>query len=554
MVDIQLKDLKTLTGLENAYFVLVQDSGEGGKATPALVQSSLLLNAMPRIDEKGNWTIGGEDMGISAKAQNVEMRFVNGTLEWKYANEEDEYYRPLMFLSSEVLNFFESLTDEVRQEKYVLHVENMTEEEIRIIQEPALQIARFVEKEEKARAEVEKGRVEAEQGRVEAEKQRQSNTSAAISNAEKATEDATEVAANPTYVGRDFYIYEYDLATHQYNKTEKLVKAAAFTIDFNFSSMEELLANQPIGLNDNLFAIINTQDTEDEDNAKLFISKNDKWQYVVDMSGFRGFQGYTPQLFKGEVTIGNNRNDGAVTVSENGRDDNNNPKYNINFRLPSFAYDDFTEENIYELQTPAREKAEEVQLEENKRVQAELDRVKSENERNNAEKAREEAEGTRGDNEDARKVSEQERVAKENERDNNESARKLQEEERQEEEKARNEAENKRVSSEKSRQEAENTRTSNEEARESAEKERAKNEETRKTEENARQENEEKREEQENARQVSENAREEYFDAALEQINSFDRRLHNVEVASIFVGDTLGYDDEIDPSIFTVTA
>ena len=228
------------------------------------------------------------------------------------------------------------------------------------------------------------------------------NANTATTNADAARDKAVEVAEHPTYVGTDFYIYEYDLATHQYNKTEKLVKAAAFNIDYNFASMSELLANQPTGKSDGLFAIINTQDTEDEDNAKLFISKGGRWQYVVDMSGFRGFQGYTPQLSIGNIVVGSNRSDASVTLSENGRDAKNNPKFNVNFRIPSIAFTDFTSDQILLLQKPASDKAAEVQLAEDSRVFAE--------------NARKSAEITREDNEAIRKYNEQSRVDEENRR------------------------------------------------------------------------------------------------------------------------------------------
>ena len=153
-----------------------------------------------------------------------------------------------------------------------------------------------------------------------------------------------------------------------------------FRIEYVYSSVAELEADQPVGKMDGLFAIISSN-TEDPDNAKLYTSKSGKWVYLTDMSGFRGFRGFTPQLSIGTITFGSNRTDAAVSLSENGTDEEGNPRYLINLRIPSFAYSDFTPEQIAALQKPATDKAAEVQAAETKRVAAEKARVEAENAR-----------------------------------------------------------------------------------------------------------------------------------------------------------------------------
>lgn len=137
-------------------------------------------------------------------------------------------------------------------------------------------------------------------------------------------------------------------------------------------------------------------------------------------------------------------------------------------RGKAFEYSDFTEEQIKELQEPARamidaldtlDKA--VTANEQQRINNENTRVSSENARKESENLRREAENTRASAEDNRVKAEQSRVETENNRVT---------------------AENTRVEKENERQTAENTRNTNEQSRKEAETNRVKAEEGRVTE------------------------------------------------------------------------
>lgn len=381
------------------------------------------------------------------------------------------------------------------------------------------------------------------------------NANTATTNADAAREKAEEVAAHPTYVGNDNYIYEYDLATHQYNKTEKLVKSPAFSIDYNFSSMSELLANQPTGKSDGLLAIINTQDTEDEDNAKLYISKGGRWQYIVDMSGFRGFQGYTPQLSIGNIVVGSNRSDASVTLSENGRDAKNNPKFNVNFRIPSIAFADFTSDQILLLQKPASDKAAEVQQAEDSRVLAENARKEAESTRASSEQTRISNENTRQENEATRKSNETIRQSNEQTRESNEQTRISNEDTRETNETTRLSNEDKRKSNENTRLSNEESRESNEAIRKANETTRESNEESRKSAEITREDNEAIRKSNEQSRVDEENRRVAEVDSLVHRLEEFDvtifeERLHFLEQNATCIGEIVGEEEEVDDSVF----
>lgn len=151
-------------------------------------------------------------------------------------------------------------------------------------------------------------------------------------------------------------------------------------------------------------------------------------------------------------------------------------------RGKAFEYSDFTEEEIHELQEPARamidaldtlDKA--VTANEEQRINNENTRVSSENARKESENLRREAENTRASNEEARETAETGRASAE---DNRVKA----EQSRVESESNRVKAETLRVEKENERQTAENTRDTNEQSRKEAETNRVRAEEGRVTE------------------------------------------------------------------------
>lgn len=151
-------------------------------------------------------------------------------------------------------------------------------------------------------------------------------------------------------------------------------------------------------------------------------------------------------------------------------------------RGKAFEYSDFTEEQIEELQEPARAMIEAldtldkaVTANEQQRINNENTRVSSENTRKESESLRKSAENTRASNEEARKNAETGRASAE---DNRVKA----EQSRVETENNRVKAENTRVEKENERQTAENTRDMNEQSRKEAETNRVKAEEGRVTE------------------------------------------------------------------------
>lgn len=196
------------------------------------------------------------------------------------------------------------------------------------------------------------------------------------------------------------------------------------------------------------------------------------------------FERETPSInLKGTIYRSKDGKDGLTpSIGENGNwwigdVDTGKPS-----RGKAFEYSDFTEEEIHELQEPARamidaldtlDKA--VTANEQQRIKNEVTRVANEDAREDAENLRREAENTRELNEETRETAETSRASAE---DNRVKA----EQSRVEAESNRVKAETLRVEKENERQKAESTRDTNEQSRKEAETNRVKAEEGRVTE------------------------------------------------------------------------
>lgn len=359
--------------------------------------------------------------------------------------------------------------------------------------------------------------------------------------------DAEDTASHPTYVGEDNYVYVWDKASQSYNKTPIYVRGESFSISKVYPSIEAMEADTTHGLKEGDFVLINTGDVENPDNAKIYVvDAEGKFTFLVDMSGAIGFTGKTPQIEVGVISVGVNRQDTGATLTENGVDDDGNPKYLLNIKIPSLTVQDMTEEEIALLQQPATDmiaqleetdntiKAnEEIRKEaENERLQSEETRktnedtrianenvrIDNETERKESETIRKSGETTRINNENVRQTNEAERKTAENSRVSVENARVKAEESRVEVEQSRVEAESGRVQAEQVRGQQEQGRVAAESVRVSAEDIRISNEDTRKSNEAVRESNESTRQNNEQSRVQAEEGRKTEYASLKEDI------------------------------------
>lgn len=345
----------------------------------------------------------------------------------------------------------------------------------------------------------------------------------------QAVSNANDTAEHPTKVGEDNYVYIWDKENKAYNKTSIYVRGEGFKISKVYASVEEMNADTAHGLKEGDFALINTNDVENPENAQIYVvDKDGTYQFLVDMSGAIGFTGKTPQIEVGVISTGANRQDSGATITENGKDEEGNPKYLLNIKIPTLTIQDLTSEEIAQLQEPSRKMIEQleatdiaVKTSEETRVNAESarrvaesDRQSAENERKSAESARKEAESARVSAENIRKSNETARINNDTTREGNEQARILAENTRVASENARNQAEqgrkdaeSARVETERTRANSESTRQANEQNRQSAESVRANAESIRISKEDTRNASEATRESNEATRKTNETAR-----------------------------------------------
>lgn len=324
-----------------------------------------------------------------------------------------------------------------------------------------------------------------------------------VDDAIAATDKAEEIASNPPkIVDNDWWIYNYD--TKQYVNTGISAIGDAFTYKKEYPSIEAMEADwgtADVKLGE--YVIINANDVEDPDDAKVYLKTQEGWKFIVDLSGMQGIQGWSayelavkhgfvgteaewvqslkqPALdaaaealdakAKVEATEQAVKEAEALRVTaEQGRVNAENTRVsNENTRISN--------EDSRKAEESKRVTAE------NARIAAEASRKEAESSRVNAESDRVEAEGARAAAEQLRANSESERNTKEKERIANEAIRVASESERVTAETSRKEEEAKRVEAETDRDTAEQERISNEATRQA-------NEAVRETQEAAREKN-----------------------------------------------------------------
>ena len=322
-----------------------------------------------------------------------------------------------------------------------------------------------------------------------------------VDDAIAATDKAEEIASNPPkIVDNDWWIYDYE--TKQYVNTGIAAIGDAFTYKKEYPSVEAMEADwgtADVKLGE--YVLINTNDVEDPDDAKVYLKTQNGWKFIVDLSGMQGIQGWSAY----EVAVQH----GFVGTEEEWVQSLKQPALDAAAEaLEAKAQVEATEQAVKEAEAlrvtaeQGRVNAENTRVSnentrisnEDSRKAEEAKRVTAENARIAAENSRKEAESSRVNAESDRVTAEGARVAAEQLRANSESERNTKEKERIANEAIRVASESERVTAETSRKEEEAKRVEAETARDTAEQERVSNESTR-------QANEAVRETQEAARE-----------------------------------------------------
>lgn len=322
-----------------------------------------------------------------------------------------------------------------------------------------------------------------------------------VDDAIAATDKAEEIASNPPkIVDNDWWIYNYD--TKQYVNTGISAIGDAFTYKKEYPSIEAMEADwgtADVKLGE--YVIINANDVEDPDDAKVYLKTQNGWKFIVDLSGMQGIQGWSAY----EVAVQH----GFVGTEAEWVQSLKQPALDAAAEaLEAKAQVEATEQAVKEAEA-LRVTAEQGRvanertrtIDENTRRANESARQTWETQRREAEDTRIAAEISRKSEEEIRKTNEANRVSAESSRASAETLRASAEAERNTNEQKRIEEETKRISSEEGRVAAETERVDNEDARIAAETTRDTAEQERISNEATRQANEAIRETQEAARE-----------------------------------------------------
>lgn len=322
-----------------------------------------------------------------------------------------------------------------------------------------------------------------------------------VDDAIAATDKAEKIASNPPkIVDNDWWIYNYD--TKQYVNTGISAIGDAFTYKKEYPSVEAMEADwgtADVKLGE--YVLINTNDVEDPDDAKVYLKTQEGWKFIVDLSGMQGIQGWSAY----EVAVKH----GFVGTEEEWVQSLKQPALDAAAKaLEAKAQVEATEQAVKEAESlrvtaeQGRVNAENTRVSnENTRISNEDSRKAEETKRVTAENERIAAENSRRSEEDIRKTNEANRISAESSRASAETLRASAEAERNTNEQKRIEEETKRISSEEGRVAAETERVDNEDARIAAETARDTAEQERESNEATRQANEAIRETQEAARE-----------------------------------------------------
>ena len=322
-----------------------------------------------------------------------------------------------------------------------------------------------------------------------------------VDDAIAATDKTEEIASNPPkIVDNDWWIYNYE--TKQYVNTGIAAIGDAFTYKKEYPSIEAMEADwgtADVKLGE--YVLINTNDVEDPDDAKVYLKTQNGWKFIVDLSGMQGIQGWSAY----EVAVQH----GFVGTEAEWVQSLKQPALDAAAEaLDAKAQVEATEQAVKEAEAlrvtaeQGRVNAENTRVSnENTRISNEDSRKAEETKRVTAENERIAAENSRKSEEEIRKINEANRVSAESSRASAETLRASAEAERNTNEQKRIEEETKRISSEEGRIAAETERVDNEDARIAAETTRDTAEQERIANEATRQANEAVRETQEAARE-----------------------------------------------------
>lgn len=187
MATISINDFQIITGTgAEDYILLSYNGGQGGKIAIGTFKAQMT----PSIKD-GKWWIGGVDTNVTAQGTNGKTPiFRRGESGIEYSYEGENSWNLLVPYSELKLNF-DDLTEE-QKSQLKMTLDDLSAEDIALLQKPANDMIDVLE--------------------------------STNSEMQKAKDDAQDTADHPTYVGVDYYVYQWNKDTKKYDKTDIYVK------------------------------------------------------------------------------------------------------------------------------------------------------------------------------------------------------------------------------------------------------------------------------------------------------------------------------------------
>lgn len=201
MQNIDISDFGTVQTLRDEDYVVISLSeGVSAKASVYLLKALFTATISPSIRD-GVWYVGEKNTEVNAEGLTPQFRKGANGIEYKYSNEGNTAWRPLVPLADLAFRF-EDLTQEQRNE-LALTFDKLTEEEIAQLQQPALDMIAELERVNAEVTEAENARVEAETARDDAEAVRQENEGVRIMQERARVEAETNRATDYAKLRKD---------------------------------------------------------------------------------------------------------------------------------------------------------------------------------------------------------------------------------------------------------------------------------------------------------------------------------------------------------------
>lgn len=136
MAETNERDYPVVSTAELSDFVVLSlFEGTNARISVGLFRNKILNGMKPVVGEDGYWYVGDVSTEVLAVGRTPEFRKSVSCIEFKYTNEDDTMWRPLILYSDLRLRYGDLTQEEI--DSFRLKYEDLTDENIKELQKPA---------------------------------------------------------------------------------------------------------------------------------------------------------------------------------------------------------------------------------------------------------------------------------------------------------------------------------------------------------------------------------------------------------------------------------